>query len=398
MADLRPTRTRKTTRGQTVTRARGRTETRTAKRRQPATTDGRNGVPGTFEVDTLEDAIELAYARGWTDGLPVVPPTARLVRRALDYLGVDPQAVVGTIPPRNGVATYEKIVTNCVMAGCLPEHMPVVIAAVRAMLDKRFALDGVQATTNSVAPLVIVSGPVVTRLGFNSRWGVFGGGSRANAAVGRAVRLVLWNIGGGYPGKIDMSTMGHPGKYAFCIAEDPEWNPWTPLHVERGLAPEDSAVTVIATDGPHQIGTGCGYASAEEVLTVLADSMATIGNSTMNAGGDMVLVLGPMTAQALAERGYTKDSVRGALRELAHKPVRIAKQCLFYQPSHPFHWSHILENPLDPDAMVPLIRDPAQLVVTVAGGMGSGTGFCSFCPGWHKGGGLACTQKIDWPH
>jgi len=351
----------------------------------------------TIEVESVEAAIEHAYANGWTDGLPVVPPTLPLVERALEYLRVDPEQSLGPIPPRHGEATYGKIVANCVMAGCRPEHMPVVIAAVRAMRHERFSLNGVQATTNSVAPLVIVSGPVVERLGFNSRWGVFGGGSRANATVGRAVRLILWNVGGGYPGKIDMSTMGHPGKYAFCIAEDREWNPWTPLHVERGLAAEDSAVTVVATDGPHQIGTGSGYASADEVLTVLADSMTTIGNSTMNAGGDMVLVVGPMTARALADRGFTKDSLRRALQERATKPARIVGQCLFYQPSHPYHWSHALPHPDDPEAMVRLIRDTSQLVITVAGGMGSGTGFCSFCPGWHQGGGLACTEQIEFP-
>ncbi|HVB97744.1 MAG TPA: hypothetical protein VNJ12_00220 [Candidatus Dormibacteraeota bacterium] len=351
----------------------------------------------TLSVDSIEEAVERAYTEGWTDGLPVVPPTVPLVEKALEYLGVDPQETLGNVPPKHGRATYEKVVANCVMAGCRPEHMPVVIAAVRAMLQDRFNLNGVQATTNSVAPLVIVSGPVVKQLGFNSRCGVFGGGSRANATVGRAVRLVLWNIGGGYPGKIDMSTMGHPGKYTFCIAEDPEWNPWTPLHVERGLKPEDSAVTVVATDGPQQIGTGSGYGSAEEVLTTLADAMAAIGNSTMNAGGDMVLVVGPMTAQALASRGYTKESMREALQERARKPVRLARQCLFYQPSHPYHWSHAIPHPDDPDAMVPLIRDVKQLVVTVAGGMGSGTGFCSFLPGWHHGGGLACTEKIQFP-
>ena len=351
----------------------------------------------TIEVTSMEEAVERAYAEGWTDGLPVVPPTLSLVQRGIEYLGVDPQESLGTIPPKHGIATYEKIIANCVMAGCRPEHMPVVIAVVRAMLQDRFSLNGVQATTNSVAPLVIVSGPVVEQLKFNSRWGVFGGGSRANAVVGRAVRLILWNIGGGYPGKIDMSTMGHPGKYAFCIAEDREWNPWTPLHVERGLAPEDSAVTVVATDGPHQIGTGSGYASAEQVLTVLADSMMTIGNSTMNAGGDMVLVVGPLTARVLAERGFSKESLRLALQKRARKEARFVRQCLFYQPSHPYHWSHILANPDDPDAEVPLIRDVSQLLITVAGGMGSGTGFCSFCPGWHQGGGLACTEKIEFP-
>ena len=203
-----------------------------------------------FEFHSLEDAVEFIYAQGWTDGLPIVPPTSLAIQRMLDYLGRDSEEVVGVVPPKNGAATIEKIAINCVMAGCRPEYGPVVIAALEAMLEPAFNLYGVQGTTHCCAPLVIVSGPVVKELEFNYRENVFGGGSRANATVGRAIRLILWNIGSGYPGKVDMATLGHPGKYTYCIAEDPEQNPWEPLHVERGLEAGESGVTVLACESP----------------------------------------------------------------------------------------------------------------------------------------------------
>ena len=163
---------------------------------------------------------------GWTDGLPVIPPTAKLVNAALDFLGWDPQEVIGEVPPMNHIATVDKVVVNSVMAGCLPEYIPVVIASIEAMLHNEFNLNGIQATTNCIRPLAIVSGPVLEQLGLNAGDNVFGGGSRAKAAVGRAIRLVLWNIGGGYAGEIDRATFGHPGKYTFCIAENSQDSPW----------------------------------------------------------------------------------------------------------------------------------------------------------------------------
>ena len=188
-----------------------------------------------IEVNTIEEAHEVMYRMGWTDGLPVIPPTPRLVEAALEYLGRDPQEVIGEVPPKNRLATVEKVAVNSVMAGCLPEYIPVVIAALEGMLDDSFNLNGIQATTNCISPLAIVTGPVVEQLGFNAGDNVFGGGSRANAAVGRAIRLILWNIGGGYAGEIDRATLGHPGKYTYCIAENTADSPWGPIHEEQGL-------------------------------------------------------------------------------------------------------------------------------------------------------------------
>lgn len=346
------------------------------------------------EVDDYESAIEEVYRLGWTDGLPVVLPTPHLVRRVLDYLNRDPQELLGVIPPYQGVATVEKVVINSVMAGCLPEYIPVVLAALRAMLRDSFNLNGVQATTHCAAPLVIVSGPVVSKLAFNSRENVFAGGSRVNMAVGRAVRLILWNIGGGRAGELDKSVFGHPGKLSYCIAEEREWNPWGPLHMDRGFEADESCVTVFAGEAPHHVMTGGGYSSPDKILTVLADSMATIGNSTMQAGGDMLLVIGPLVANHFAKRGYTKAALSDALIERATKPVGLVKANEYLGDSHPFHFSRFV-NLADEDALVPLVRRPENLLITVAGGWGSGSGMCAFIPGWGQHGGFAQTERIE---
>src|SRR5579884_2679781 len=189
-----------------------------------------------YEVpDTLE-AIEFCYQQGWTDGLPVVPPTEARVAEFLAAAGLAPDAVLGTVPERGRVITAEKVAINAVMAGCLPTYLPVVVAAVQAMTADEFCLHGSMASTGGAAPLVIVNGPVRTQLGMNAGVNVFGPGTRANATIGRALRLVLLNVCDAQPGVLDQATLGHPGKYAYCIAEDEETTVWQPLHVERGLA------------------------------------------------------------------------------------------------------------------------------------------------------------------
>ena len=350
-----------------------------------------------IQVDSLEEAHEAIYRLGWTDGLPAIPPTAKLVNAALDHLGRDPQEVIGEVPPKNRIATVEKVVVNSVMAGCIPEYIPVVIAALEGMLDEDFNLNGIQATTNCISPLAIVSGPVVEQLGFNSGDNVFGGGSRANATVGRAIRLILWNIGGGYAGEIDRATLGHPGKYTYCIAENKNDSPWGPLHEDLGLPADSSCVTVFACEAPHHIATGSGYVlTAGDILAVLADSIATAGSATMNGGGQVLLVLGPMTAQKLDSDGYNKQRIREELHQLARRPVRLMNSNKFLNPDHPFHWAHLVD-PDDEDAMIPALRRPEDLLVMVAGGWGSGSGFNAICHGWMQAGGLAQSRPIALP-
>jgi hypothetical protein len=348
-----------------------------------------------YDAADLEDAVEYCYAQKWTDGLPVIPPTRGAIERIIDYLRRDPRDVIGVIPPRNGVATVEKIAINCVMAGCKPVYVPVVIAAVEAMLEERFNLNGVQTTTHCCAPLVMVSGPVVKQLEFNTKEGAFGHGCRAGAAIGRAVRLILWNIGGGYPGDPCKTTHGHPGYYSFCIAEDLDTNPWAPMHVDRGFSIEDSVVTVTAAEAPHLIGTGAGYSPAEDVLFVLGDAIAALGSSNVT-GGELVLVLGPMAAKNLANAGLAKPAITQELMRLATRSVGDMKRRRSIAETHPMHWTKIADRN-DDEARVPFIREPSNLVMLVTGGWGSGGAFCSLCPGWGAPGGYTVSKRVQYP-
>lgn len=347
------------------------------------------------EAADLEAAVEYCYQQRWTDGLPVIPPTPGAVERIVGYLGRAPGEIIGIVPPRNGIATIEKIAINCVMAGCKPEYVPIVITALEAMLQERFNLNGVQATTNPCAPLAIISGPAAGELGFNTKENAFGHGSRANAAVGRAIRLILWNIGGGYPGEPCKTTLGQPGYYSFCIAEDGDTNPWEPLHVEAGFRPEDTVVTVVATGAPGMIQSGAGSKPAADVLYVLARSIAVLGSSNFN-GGDMVLVLGPMTATNLADAGLSKADVKRELMRLATVSVRDAKRRHSIPPSHPMHWSKVTDAN-DDNALVPYIRSPENLVLLVTGAWGSAGAHCALCPGWGAGGGHTVRGKVNFP-
>ena len=209
-------------------------------------------------IDDYDAVQNLYLERGWSDGLPITPPTPERVAAMLAASNLEPQQVVAQLPPNWGDATVERLAVNAVMAGCLPDYLPVIVAGVSAMSDPAFNLYAVQATTHSCAPLFIVNGPIRAQLGLNSGSGAYGPGWRANAAIGRAVRLALLNIGGGYPGIGDMSTQGAPSKYTYCVAENEEANPWTPLHVERGFAPEQSTVTVLAGEPPHNINDHTG--------------------------------------------------------------------------------------------------------------------------------------------
>jgi hypothetical protein len=188
-----------------------------------------------IEIGSEEDEQEAMFARGWSDGLPLVPPTEERALRMLDGTARDPQEVVGLVPPDLAPATVEKIAVNAVMAGCKPEYLPVVLAAVEAVLEEQFAMHGVLATTMFVGPVIVVNGPIRRRIGMNAKGNALGQGNRANAAIGRALQLVIRNIGGGRPQEVDRATLGNPGKYTYCFAEDEEGSSWEPLSVERGI-------------------------------------------------------------------------------------------------------------------------------------------------------------------
>ena len=203
-----------------------------------------------------DDPIEYYFERGWTDGLPVVPPTAEKIGAFLDAAGRSPSEILGTEPVRGRVVTVEKVAINAVMAGCRPEYFPVVVATIEAMLEPEHNLHAVTVSTMGAAPLLVVNGPVVDEIGLNSGVSVFGPGRRANATIGRAIRLTIMNVTGALPGDLDQSSLGHAGKYTWCIAEDGQSSPWQPLHVDRGFAADESTVTVfpglVAYSGDQQ--------------------------------------------------------------------------------------------------------------------------------------------------
>ncbi|MBI3964568.1 MAG: hypothetical protein HY329_02950 [Chloroflexi bacterium] len=340
-----------------------------------------------LDFDDFDAAIEHCYASGWTDGLPILLPTEKRVRQILDAVPRDPLEVVGIVPPGRGIATVEKIAINAAMAGCLPQHFPVVLAAVEAMLEPIFNLNGVQATTHMCSPLVVVSGPAVRELDFNAGGNTFGGGSRANAGVGRAVRLVMWNVGGGKPGINDKATFGSPAKFAYCIAENPDTCPWEPLHVERGIAATDSAVTVFACESPHNISDYQNDTPAG-VLGVIADALSTASNNVMDHGGEVLVALGQEHARIVASQGLSRADARRLLWELARRPLgdlfRVRRGLLREWPD----W--IDKNDLG--TRVPVVDDPANITLTVAGGPGPHS-VC--CPGWGHYGGFAVSRKIQ---
>src|SRR5215510_10886474 len=214
----------------------------------------KNLTSNIIEVEDSLEAVNDWFCREkLSDGLPIVPPTAERVERMLDGIKRDPQEVIGSIPPKWAPATVEKLAINAVMAGCLPEYLPVIIVAVEAVLEDKFNLYGIQSTTHPCAPLLILNGPIARELGVNARYNAFGQGWRPNATIGRAIRLILLNVGGGVPGVLDRATQGQPSKYSYCIAENEAENPWEPLHVERGYAIDESTVTVSGAEGPHNI-------------------------------------------------------------------------------------------------------------------------------------------------
>jgi hypothetical protein len=236
---------------------------------------------GTADIDPLRvpagtDLVEWYFDQGWTDGLPVVPPTRARVDKFVAALGGDAGRVECKVPPRHGSLTREVLAVNMVMAGCKPDFAPVVRAAMLALTAKAFNLNGVQATTHMAAPLLIVNGPVAAAIGMNGGCNAFGSGNRANATIGRALRLVLLNVGGGRPGDLDKSTLGHPGKYTYCVAENEAASPWAPYHVEKGFAPDDSTVFVLAAEPPHSV-TNHVADDPEGILDSVASAMSTIG-------------------------------------------------------------------------------------------------------------------------
>jgi hypothetical protein len=320
----------------------------------------------TVALDGSVTAInDYFYDRGWTDGLPIIPPTPDLVAEML--AGMPWRAadeLIATIPPKLGKATMRQIAVNAVMAGCKPEYLPVLVAALDAVSDPKYGLSHRQTTTHPGAPLMIVNGPIVQRLKINCGTGVFGPGWRANATIGRALRLILINIGGAGPG-VDFSQMGQPGKFTYCIAEYEAANPWEPLHVERGYRRDQSTVTMVNADAPHSMSENI-QTDPHEIMRTFASSMNGLGINNIYSQGHPILVLGLEHTNHIAAAGWTKRDIRLALFDRARQPWGLVKnRGKSKGPVFPM-WV----NRNDDSALVPLVGHPDDLIIVVAGGDG----------------------------
>ena len=310
-----------------------------------------------------EDEIEACG-----DGLPIVPPTADRVGRMLTANGVDPEAVVCQLAPLFAAATWQDIAINAVMAGCRPEYLPVVAAAIDALAEPEFNLIGIATTTGSASTLVIVNGPVARRIGMNAGANALGPGSRANATIGRAVRLCLQNIGGAKAGEIDMATLGQPAKFAFCFAENESASPWPPLHMDRGFAATDSVVTVVGNAGIVEV-VDSSSTSAEALAQTFAQSMliaGTLGGGAMLGGGEPLLVLPPEQAVLLDQAGCSKERFKALVWERATLPLdrlspAVRTHLTGRRPSDPGE---------EPDAPLRVAASAQDIMIVVAGGVG----------------------------
>jgi len=312
----------------------------------------------TIHEDAISEVNDLFYKRGWTDGLTIVPPTPERVRTMLQGTDYYPTEVIGVIEPMRGKATVEKIAINAVMAGAKPSHLPVIIAAVAAIADPEFDLFGVETTDESVTPLLIVNGPVIKDLNINYGFDALGPGwqSSPNAAIGRAVRMVINNIGGAWPGTISLSGIGQPGKYNLCIAENEEASPWAPLNVESGFRRGTSIVTAIRAESAYNVyGRG---------LAELANVMGTLGSrmSARRGTGSVAVLLGPYTAKELAAKGWTKLMVKNYLWEHGRIPLSVWAEQSDYDGLIPEWAKRHAER-----GSIPVVAQPQDIVLFVAG-------------------------------
>jgi len=272
-----------------------------------------------IEYAETTDPVEVCYGRGWSDGLPVTPPTDERVLAMLQGTRRRPDEIVGKIPPYLGTCTVEKVAINAVLAGCKPEYMPVLLAALEAALEPVFTLHGVLATTYFSSPIIIVNGPVARAIGMNCGLNVLGQGNRANATIGRALNLIVQNVGGGRPGEADRSTLGAPSKYTLCFAEDESDPEWEPLSVARGFPRGVSTVTLFQGHGPEAI-VDQKTRTAEGLTLSIASSLVKMGHPKLVQSARAVLVLSPEHYAIYREAGWNRRKIEHALYEATIRP------------------------------------------------------------------------------
>ena len=334
------------------------------------------------ELADLEDDVEAAYDRGWTDGLPVVPPTEARVLRML--AGRDPAEQVAVVPPDLVPCTVEKVAVNAVLAGCLPEHLPVVLAAVRAACTEQFNAHGLLATTYASGPVVIVNGPLARAVGMNSGGNALGQGNRANATIGRALQLVIRNVGGGRPGGVDRAAQGNPGKYTFCFAEAEEGSPFEPLHLSRGCPPGSSAVTLFAGAGSTVVVDQLSR-TPQSLVRSFALALRSVAHPKLALAFDAVLVVSPEHGRVLRQAGWDRARLLAELEPL-----------LLLQPDELRRGALGIAEGMPPgldDAPLPKFRPGGLLLVHAGGTAGL---FSTVIGGWVSGAGGSepVTQEI----
>jgi hypothetical protein len=312
------------------------------------------------------DDLEVWFDKGVTDGLPVVPPTRERVERMLAGTARDRGELVGEVAPNYGRATVEKVAVNAVMAGCRPDYLPVVLAAVEAACDSAFNLHGMSTSTHFSAPLIVVNGPIRGRIGLNCSFGVFGPGYRANATIGRALRLVMINVGGAKPGETSMSTFGHPGRYTYCIGEHEEASPWPPYHVERGFRPDESAVTVFAGEAPHGISDHASR-TARSLAGSLGWSMSGLWNIRhFPLYSHTMLVVGPEHARTFGDDGWSRADLKRHLFETVRVPYRALLPDEDNGEGTNLRFAK--DRKPDPEELIPKFPSAEEIHVVVAGG------------------------------
>lgn len=326
-------------------------------------------------TETPGDAIEYCFEKGWTDGLPVIPPDSERVLAMLNGCNETPDKVVAHHGATGRSCTVLSAAANAVMAGCRPGYFPVVLAGLKAMNESAFMFHGSAASTGGSAPLMIVSGPVAGQIGMNSGAGLFGPGNRANATIGRAIRLILMNVFQMLPGLSDQSTQGHPGKYCFCIAERQDANPWPSLSESYGLGPDESSVTVFAGAGFLNIENH-GGATPEAILLSAADAMANLGSMSP---GQSVIVLSPEHAAIVGATGWDRAKVQDFLYTHATRSVAMLKQTGKFNPKY---YQGAAEEFADTDN-IHRGHGPEDILLLVAGG--DAGGHSAFIPSWSRG-------------
>ena len=319
-----------------------------------------------------------AIRRGWSDGFPLNPPTEDRVQAMLADVSRDPLDVLGIMAPRQGEATIHGCAVNAVMVGCMPVHFPVVIAVIQALTDPAFNLDGVNATTHPCGIFILASGPGARSAGLHGGAGCFGPAFPANVGIGRAVRLILLNVAGATPGRGDQATQGTPAKFALCATEREDASPWPPFHTTRGFRSDESAVTVFAAEGPHNIQDH-GSNTADGVLRTVAGSMGQAGSNNLFVRGHPLLAFGPEHADTVAGEGWSRERIQEYLFENARYPAeKLSPEFLGTVAAR------LQGGNADIDITQPLaIADrPEDIHIIVAGGPGKHSSWLPSWGGW----------------